>query len=426
MSNGRQGRFEFDLAGPARTGPVLSDAQRLDWLRLIRSEGIGPTTFQGLLNRFGGASAALEALPDLAQKKTGRRIRLCSVADAERELDACRRMGVRLIARGEPDYPLPLSRIDAGPPLIGVRGYLDVLKQPAVAIIGSRNASLGGLKLAEAIAAGLGRAGFSVVSGLARGIDARAHQAALAGGTIAVLAGGHDRLYPAEHAPLLDRLLERGAAISEMPMGWEPRDRDFPRRNRLVSGLSLGVVVVEAAKRSGSLITARFGLEQGRLVFAVPGSPLDPRAEGTNDLIRNGAEIIWTAEHVIDALAPQLRHGMPTSFDHVEDASDRMREATPLWDELDLIDEPLVVPAAPMAHTEVERLEGAASGEGEPQGAPDAERIVALLSTAPVEVDEIGRSMGLSARALQLALFDLEMDGRIERIGGNRVAAVPR
>jgi DNA processing protein len=424
--SGRQGRFEFDTAAPARTGPVLLDAQRLDWLRLIRSEGIGPTTFKGLLNRFGGAGAALEALPELAQRKTGRRIRICTAADAEREMDACRRMGVRLIARGEPDYPFPLSRIDAGPPLIGVRGYTEVLRQPAVAIIGSRNASLGGLKIAEALAAGLGRAGFSVVSGLARGIDARAHQASLASGTIAVLAGGHDRLYPAEHADLLERLLERGAAISEMPIGWEPRDRDFPRRNRLVSGLSLGVVVVEAAKRSGSLITARFGLEQGRHIFAVPGSPLDPRAEGTNDLIRSGAEIVWTADHVVDALAPLLRNGAQPSFDHVEDASDRMREATPLWDELDLIDEPLIVPAAPIADTEVERTDPLPTLATPMPSPPDTERIVALLSTAPVEVDEIGRSIGLSARALQLALFDLEMDGRIERIGGNRVAVIPR
>ena len=216
-------------------------------------------------------------------------MQICSRADAERELAAAKKLGVALVALGEPNYPPRLQMIDDAPPLIAVRGNARALSLPMVAIVGSRNASGAGLKFTQRIAHELGEAGFAIVSGLARGIDAAAHRASLESGTIAVLAGGQDRVYPTEHADLLDAILSAGAALSEMPLGWEPRGRDFPRRNRLISGLSLGVVIVEAAKRSGSLITARFALEQGREVFAVPGSPLDPRAEGTNGLIKQGA-----------------------------------------------------------------------------------------------------------------------------------------
>ena len=216
-------------------------------------------------------------------------MQICSRADTERELAAAKKLGVTLVALGEPNYPPRLQMIDDAPPLIAVRGNARALSLPMVAIVGSRNASGAGLKFTQRIAHELGEAGFAIVSGLARGIDAAAHRASLESGTIAVLTGGQDRVYPAEHADLLDAILPTGAALSEMPLGWEPRGRDFPRRNRLISGLSLGVVIVEAAKRSGSLITARFALEQGREVFAVPGSPLDPRAEGTNGLIKQGA-----------------------------------------------------------------------------------------------------------------------------------------
>ncbi len=215
-------------------------------------------------------------------------MQICSRADAERELAVAKKLGVALVALGEPNYPPHLQMIDDAPPLIAVRGNARALSLPMVAVVGSRNASGAGLKFTQRLAHELGEAGFAIVSGLARGIDAAAHRASLESGTIAVLAGGQDRVYPAEHADLLDAILPAGAALSEMPLGWEPRGRDFPRRNRLISGLSLGVVIVEAAKRSGSLITARFALEQGREVFAVPGSPLDPRAEGTNGLIKQG------------------------------------------------------------------------------------------------------------------------------------------
>ena len=224
----------------------LNDRQLFDWLRLIRSENVGPRTFLTLINRFGGASAALDALPDLAAQR-GRVLKIAAVEDIERELEAAARLGVRYLALGDPDYPALLRKVDAPPPLLAMRGQAGALNRPAVAMVGSRNASAAGLAFTERVARGLAQADYVVVSGLARGIDARAHQATLATGTIAVLAGGHDRLYPADHGPLLNHILEHGAALSEMPMGWEPRGRDFPRRNRIVAGLAMGVVVVEAA-----------------------------------------------------------------------------------------------------------------------------------------------------------------------------------
>ena len=231
-------------------------------------------------------------------------MKICSQAEAEREMAAANKLGVDFVALGETAYPARLQMIDDAPPLIAVRGHTVVLTQPMVAVVGSRNASGAGLKFTQQIARELGEAGFAVTSGLARGIDAAAHHASLATGTVAVLAGGHDHIYPPEHITLLEAILPSGAAISEMPFGWEPRARDFPRRNRLISGLSLGVVIVEAAKRSGSLITARFALEQGREVFAVPGSPLDPRAEGTNGLIKQGATPVTETADIISVLRP--------------------------------------------------------------------------------------------------------------------------
>ncbi len=232
--------------------------------------------------------------------------RIYSRESAERELTASKKLGIALIALGEPDYPARLRMIDDPPPLIGVRGKVAVLGSNMIALVGSRNASAAGVKFAERIAREFGEAGFTIVSGLARGIDAAAHRASLATGTIAVLAGGHDHIYPPEHEPLLQSILPNGAAITEMPLGWEPRGRDFPRRNRLISGLALGVVIVEAARRSGSLITARMALEQGREVFAVPGSPLDPRAEGTNGLLKQGATLVTEAADVLAVIRPIL------------------------------------------------------------------------------------------------------------------------
>ena len=262
-----------------------TEEQRLDCLRLIRSENVGPRTFHDLVSYYGGVRPALSALPDRARRGGSERPpRICSREQAEAEVKAARAAGVEFFTLGEPDYPSRLQMIDDPPPVIAVRGKIDALARPLIAIVGSRNASAAGVKFAERIARDLGNAGITVVSGLARGIDAAAYRASLGTGTVAVLAGGHDRIYPAEHVDLLNELLMEGAAISEMPFAWAPRAHDFPRRNRLISGLSLGVVVVEAARRSGSLITARLAGEQGREVFAVPGSPLDPRSEGTNGL----------------------------------------------------------------------------------------------------------------------------------------------
>ncbi len=363
------------------TGVRLTDEQRLDWLRLIRSENVGPRTFRALLNHCGGARAALDALPELARRGgAAAPARICPRDAAERELAASRKLGVTLLAIGEPDYPARLRMIDDPPPLIGVRGKTAVLAQPMVALVGSRNASAAGIKFAERIAREISAAGFVVVSGLARGIDAAAHRSSLAGGTVAVLAGGHDHIYPAEHAGLVDQILMDGTAITEMPLGWEPRARDFPRRNRLISGLSLGVVIVEAARRSGSLITARMALEQGREVFAVPGSPLDPRAEGTNDLIKQGATLVTEAADVLAVLRPIL--GQKPDLPAEEP------EAPPL---------------------------------SEPAGDERA-RIVALLGPVPVSIDDLVRLSGASAAIVRTVLLELEIAGRLERHGGGMVS----
>ena len=367
-------------------GVRLTDEQRLDWLRLIRSQNVGPRTFRALVNHFGGARAALEALPALARRGGGGvSPQVYSRAQAEREIEAARKLGVEFIAIGEADYPRRLQAIDDAPPLIAVRGKRATLALPAVAIVGSRNASAAGLKLTQRIAHGLGEAGFATVSGLARGIDAAAHRASLATGTIAVLAGGHDRVYPAEHTELIDAILPAGIVLSEMPFGWEPRGRDFPRRNRLISGLSLGVVIVEAAKRSGSLITARLALEQGREVFAVPGSPLDPRAEGTNGLLKQGATPVTEAADIVSVLQPIMGIELPA------------REPEPSGGETVQDFEP----------------------------APDERtRITALLSPAPVLIDDLVRLSKTSPRVVRMVLLELEIAGRLERHGGGLVSFV--
>jgi len=368
-------------------GVRLTDEQRLDWLRLIRSENIGPRTFRSLINRYGGARAALDALPELARRGGAiKPVRAYSRDHAEREIEASRRSGIVLIALGEPNYPDRLRMIDDAPPLLGVRGKVGVLQSNMVALVGSRNASAAGVKFAERLAHELSGAGFVIVSGLARGIDAAAHRASLAGGTVAVLAGGHDHIYPAEHAPLLESILPAGAAITEMPLGWQPRARDFPRRNRLISGLALGVVIVEAAHRSGSLITARMALEQGREVFAVPGSPLDPRAEGTNGLLKQGATLVTEAADVVNVLQPILgqRFEQPAqeSEDEPEDAA---------------------LPVPEPATT-------------------DRARIVGLLGPTPVSIDDLVRLSNSSPAIVRTVLLELDIAGRLERHGGGLVS----
>jgi DNA processing protein len=311
-----------------KAGVRLTDEQRLDWLRLIRSDNVGPRTFRALINHFGGARAALAALPDLARRGgAGRPARVCSREDAEREFKAAKSLGVTFCALGEENYPLRLQMIDDAPPLIAIRGNSVALAMPMVAIVGARNASAAGVRFAERLARDLGSEGFAIVSGLARGIDAAAHRASLATGTVAVLAGGHDHIYPPEHADLAEAILAQGALVSEMPLGWEPRAHDFPRRNRLISGLAAGIVIVEAAKRSGSLITARLALEQGREVFAVPGSPLDPRAEGSNSLLKQGAALVTEAADVVNVLRPILGQPLDRAVEEARASGNARRRA---------------------------------------------------------------------------------------------------
>lgn len=404
----------------------LTDAQRLDWLQLIRCDNVGPRTFRSLINKFGGAGAALAALPDLLRQAKGERaIRIFSRDEAEREIATAAKAGVRYVALGEVHYPATLRAIDSPPPLIAVRGQVDVLAQPAVAIVGSRNASAAGLAMAERLARVLAKEKIVVISGLARGIDAAAHRASLANGTIAALAGGHARLYPAEHQELAQAICERGALISEMPHEWEPRGRDFPRRNRLVSGLALATVVVEAARRSGSLITARFAGEQGREVFAVPGSPLDPRAEGTNDLLRSGATLCTRAEDILETIMPMIEGGAPRADLFGEDRA--ISRTEPLWDESDLFD--TGGSAAPHTMPDHEMNEPRESFEHAQPATTDADaalaRISSLLGPSPINVDDLARASQLPAQMVHTALLELEIEGRLARHGGNRVSLAP-
>jgi len=296
------------------------------------------------------------------------------------------------VALGEARYPRRLQMIDDAPPLLAIRGNADVLAMPLVAIVGSRNASAAGVKITERLTRGLCEAGFATASGLARGIDAAAHRTSVATGTVAVLAGGQDRVYPPEHAGLLEDILGTGLAVTEMPLGWEPRARDFPRRNRLISGVSLGVVIVEAAKRSGSLITARLALEQGREVFAVPGSPLDPRAEGTNGLIKQGATPVTDADDIVSVLRPIIGTELGSQWGNELPARE---------EELEEDDKS---PAAPAAD--------------------ERARVIALLSPAPVSIDDLIRLSNTSPRIVRMVLLELEIAGRIERHGGGLVALI--
>lgn len=373
------------LPAPLPQAP-LSPAQRLACLRLIRSENIGPVTFRDLINHFGGAEEALHALPRLNARAGRAQARICPAPLAEAELEAADRLGAVPLFTIEPGFPPALAAIEPPPPMLYCKGRLPLLLRPMVAVVGARNGSAAGQKLAGMFARDLGAAGFVVVSGLARGIDAAAHAAAMQLGTVAVVAGGVDNVYPPENRELQARIGAEGCIVSESPPGFVPRGQDFPRRNRLISGMALGIVIIEAARRSGTLITARFAREQSREVFVVPGHPLDPRAEGTNELLKTREVTpVTQAADVIAVLAPMLR-------------AEVVREAA--------------LAAPPERH--VPPL--AAPGDG------DREAVLQALGPAPIDVDSLARAAGLSARALQIALIELSLAGLIERHGYQMVS----
>jgi DNA processing protein len=353
---------------------TLSRPERIAWARLARTPRVGPLTFAGLIARFRTAAAALEALPRISKLSPP------STDHVEAEIQSVEAMGGRLVASCEPDYPPLLAQLDAPPALLALRGDAAWLKKPTIAIVGSREGSAAALMFAERLASDLGAAGFTIVSGLARGVDAASHRGSLVTGTAAVLAGGLDHPYPPQNLKLHDAICEKGVVVSEAPLGSVPRARDFPRRNSVISGLSRSVVVIEAALRSGSLITARAAADQGREVMAAPGSPLDPRARGSNALIKQGATLIESADDVIAALGdtrPPLR---PLS-------------AGPLF-----ADAPPITPGLPR-------------------------KIAALLSPTPVHVNDLARLLEASAGAVAAALTELELEGRAASLPGGYAAS---
>lgn len=370
-----------------------SDADRLDWLRLARSRRVGPATFIRLIREHGGAGAALAALPRLAEAAGVRGYAAASRDAALAEIAAGEACGARLALLGAPDYPPLLAAIGDPPPALWARGDLRLAARPAVALVGARNASALGCRMAGRLARELGAAGLVVVSGLARGVDASAHQAALPTGTIAAMAGGVDVVYPPENAGLTARIAAEGLALSEMPPGHAPRAQDFPRRNRVISGLALGVAVVEGAERSGSLITARDALDQGREVMAVPGSPLDPRAAGCNALIRDGATLIRNAADVLEALAAALAEAPPRP--------------------------------APRAAAQAPAQRAAAQATAAPAGPGLGGRLLDLLGPSPSPEDLLIRASGATTAEVAAALAELEIDGAVLRHPGGLVSRPP-
>jgi DNA processing protein len=379
---------------------TLTPAETLDRLRLARTDGVGPVAYRRLMARYDTASEALGALPMLA--RAGGRSSPPAIptrADAERERAALDRLGARLIFAGTQDYPGLLALLDDAPALLAVHGDAALLSATAVAVVGGRNASANGQRMAESLAAELAQS-LVVVSGLARGIDAAAHKGALSTGkTVAAIAGGLDIPYPPEHADLQRRIAESGAVVTEAAIGTSPQARHFPRRNRIIAGLALGVVVVEAAMRSGSLITARLAQEAGRELFAVPGSPLDPRSHGTNDLIRQGAHITESAADVLDNLPDHpLREGLSRFPLFVHGPPPGAAESPPTWEE---------------------------PGESSSELLKTRMQVLDLLDASPTAVDDVIRRCQFSSAAVMAVLLELELAGRIQTLPGSRVALLP-
>lgn len=369
-------RFMSEWASPE------NNADKLAWLRLFRSENVGPATFFALMSRFGSPQEALSGLPGLAARGgLKRKIKLAAPSDIEQEFEALSDGGAELLFWGEDAFPPLLAAIEQGPPLLTVRGNQKILQRPILGMVGARNASAAGRKITRSLAAELGKSGHAISSGLARGIDTAAHEGALETGTIAVMAGGADHIYPPQNKELYAQIFEGGCIISEMPWGYSPKARHFPRRNRIVSGLASGVIVVEAAARSGSLITARYALEQNRDVFAVPGSPLDPRTEGSNRLIQDGARLIVSASDVLEHLdqfppRADVKSAPASSFQ---------------------FDDPSEIPSSLR------------------------EQVIGLLGGAPIELDDLVREVGEPAGVIGGIVLELELAGKVERHSGTSI-----
>lgn len=362
----------------------FSDFERLNRLRLIRSENVGPVTFRQLIHRYATAEEALEALPMLARRGGRRSIKIAPLEDVRREMEALQKSDGKFLFEGEAAYPQLLSQTEDAAPVLSAFGKTDLLDMPSIAIVGGRNASIHGRAFATEIAAELGKAGFLVASGMARGIDTAAHTGSMQTGTVAILAGGVDHIYPVENTELYRQLSEQGLVVSEMPFGMQPKAQHFPRRNRIISGLSLGVIVIEARRKSGSLITARYAADQGRDVFAVPGFPQDPRAQGGNDLIKSGAALVQSAADVL-----------------MEIQTDRLSEPeTPNW----------VSPSVSATDTELDEI-----------------RLALLdgLNAVPLPIDTILRTIHAPHGTIQLALLELELAGRVRRHQGGRFSLNP-
>jgi DNA processing protein len=357
---------------------MTASQDQFDRLRLIRSPNIGPVSYRQLIARFGSAKAALEALPDLVLRGGGKRAEIASAASVEQEMGSVAACGAGYIFLDDPQYPELLGHIDNAPPVLTFKGNLELFRPPSVAMVGARNASAGACRFARQLAYELGSNGFTVISGLARGIDTAAHVGSIDSGTVAIIAGGIDVVYPPENRELQDAIAERGLLIAEQPPGTEPRARHFPYRNRIIAGLAMGTVVVEAAPKSGSLITARLAAEAGREVMAVPGSPLDPRSRGCNQLIREGATLVQNAAEIAELIRP---------------LDDRIVRRS-------------VIPAAP------------ALDDG---GETDRRAVIDLMGMTYVSVDELVRQSGSSQSVVQMVLLEIELAGKLERGAGGKV-----
>lgn len=356
--------------------------ERIARLRLARTSGIGPLSLQSLLQKHGSAIDAIGALPERAVQAGRRNLQIADRRRIENEIHESERYGANISFPDDKDFPRLLAELSPPPPVISYKGNIALANESTVAMVGARNASAAAVRIANDLARDLGEAGWVIASGLARGIDTSAHKGALNTGTIAVIAGGVDNIYPTQNAPLYEQIAENGLIISESPFGYEPRARDFPRRNRLITGISFGVVVVEAALKSGSLISARTALEQNREVMAVPGSPLDPRSRGSNGLIRSGATLVETAAHVLEVLSPMQDH-----------QGDLFRESETLFTD---------VPQDELTSDDLHRLE-------------------ALISPVPVSLNDLANAANLSVRNCAMLLIDLELSGKIRSLPGGLV-----